>query len=676
MADEIQVNLTSTTVQAGGVYSGDTVIGAASMVDSKRLVSALAVGAVQESAILDAISGGYVLTIGGTLTANRTVTFPDAAMTVAGQNYANVFTVGQQFPVGSSSALGIVLGALANASNRTGLYGDLTASAEKIAMVVGGVAGPVWTRSGSAVNLAGLGSLSTTSSITANINAAALATSTNAPGTNRGFLTQGPDGGGSGFILADFGNGSTLQNGMLVYQAQGTGALPAATANNDGAVFALRGHDGTNFTQTQAQFIFTSTGTWTPTSCPTQAQIQVTASGSTAMTTALTATATRVTTIALTASSVTNSSLTSGRVPFAGTGGLMQDSAGMTYSSNVLTVGDQTSAAILRLDGQSGNARQIAFKTAGVNRWLLIGANASAETGSNAGSPFTLQALDDSGASIDNPISINRASGSAIVFSRPLQPGSGSASAPSYAFSTDTTTGFFRNGSGIIGVASAGTLRQTMGSQNVINNNAVALGTSPITSVQAFNLHGADSAQVTYAVHSYGGTGGFYSRHAEGTAASPTACVSGSVLLGLFTQGYEGTTPGFTTAKLPFQIIATETWTSTAQGFRQDWFTAASGTTSATFKMRLDQDGNLLVGTSTNGMTAGGSLAIAQDFAHRGNKYGIFNATPIVQKTGYGTPTGNAYQASFAAGSITLPNLAAAVAQLILDLKAYGLIGA
>ena len=40
------------------------------------------------------------------------------------------------------------------------------------------------------------------------------------------------------------------------------------------------------------------------------------------------------------------------------------------------------------------------------------------------------------------------------------------------------------------------------------------------------------------------------------------------------------------------------------------------------------------------------------------------------QATGYGTPTGGSHQASFAAGSITLANLAACVAQLIVDLKA------
>lgn len=44
------------------------------------------------------------------------------------------------------------------------------------------------------------------------------------------------------------------------------------------------------------------------------------------------------------------------------------------------------------------------------------------------------------------------------------------------------------------------------------------------------------------------------------------------------------------------------------------------------------------------------------------------------QIAGYGTPTGNANQGSFNAATITLPNLAAGVAQLILDLKTHGLI--
>lgn len=67
-----------------------------------------------------------------------------------------------------------------------------------------------------------------------------------------------------------------------------------------------------------------------------------------------------------------------------------------------------------------------------------------------------------------------------------------------------------------------------------------------------------------------------------------------------------------------------------------------------------------------------GGTGIAKFFGN----VGFNNAVPPAQPTGYGTPTGGAHQASFAAASITLPNLAAAVAQLIIELKAYGLIGA
>jgi hypothetical protein len=51
-----------------------------------------------------------------------------------------------------------------------------------------------------------------------------------------------------------------------------------------------------------------------------------------------------------------------------------------------------------------------------------------------------------------------------------------------------------------------------------------------------------------------------------------------------------------------------------------------------------------------------------------------FCTSPTAISTGYGTPTGGAKMASFAAGTITLPQLAGVVAQLILDLKTKGLL--
>lgn len=77
----------------------------------------------------------------------------------------------------------------------------------------------------------------------------------------------------------------------------------------------------------------------------------------------------------------------------------------------------------------------------------------------------------------------------------------------------------------------------------------------------------------------------------------------------------------------------------------------------------------LSVADATVAALSASGVALANGFSIRGNSI-------PAQPTGYGTPTGNALTSSFAAGSISLGNLAAEVAQLILDLKKYGIIGA
>jgi hypothetical protein len=64
--------------------------------------------------------------------------------------------------------------------------------------------------------------------------------------------------------------------------------------------------------------------------------------------------------------------------------------------------------------------------------------------------------------------------------------------------------------------------------------------------------------------------------------------------------------------------------------------------------------GNLLLGTTTDTMTAGGSLAVAQDFAHRGGKVGFYNTTPITKPAITGNRNGNAAIASAVAQLVAL----------------------
>ena len=93
---------------------------------------------------------------------------------------------------------------------------------------------------------------------------------------------------------------------------------------------------------------------------------------------------------------------------------------------------------------------------------------------------------------------------------------------------------------------------------------------------------------------------------------------------------------------------------------------------------------NTRIGSTGGGVAAGSGIGLqlfVTPVGGTGNALAMsFSPTgaatlATATSTGYGTPTGGAKQASFAAGSITLPNLAAAVAQLILDLKTFGVLG-
>jgi hypothetical protein len=57
---------------------------------------------------------------------------------------------------GSAAALAISLGTAPDAANRVGYYSDLTASAEKLGIVVGGITGPTFDRTGSSVVMSGV----------------------------------------------------------------------------------------------------------------------------------------------------------------------------------------------------------------------------------------------------------------------------------------------------------------------------------------------------------------------------------------------------------------------------------------------------------------------------------------------------------------------------------------
>ncbi len=175
---------------------------------------------------------------------------------------------------GTSAALAICLGTSPTDAARNGFYGDTTGGAEKVAMVVGGQTGPVYTRSGTDVNAAFSGAVSVTKQITstlatgtaplvvasttvvANLNVsallgstwaspAAIGTGTPAAGTFTALTNSALTSGripvaSTGGLLADFA-GFTFSSGLLANNRNAT-ALPTAIT---GTVLALAQADDT-----------------------------------------------------------------------------------------------------------------------------------------------------------------------------------------------------------------------------------------------------------------------------------------------------------------------------------------------------------------------------------------------------------------------------------------------
>jgi parallel beta-helix repeat protein len=100
------------------------------------------------------------------------------------------------------------------------------------------------------------------------------------------------------------------------------------------------------------------------------------------------------------------------------TGGVTVTAGGLTVTAGTvaltgsLVMGSNTaSTQDLIMNVAAGTNRQILGETGGVLRWQVALGNNTAETGSNAGSDFVLRCYDDSGATLIDPITITRATG-------------------------------------------------------------------------------------------------------------------------------------------------------------------------------------------------------------------------------------------------------------------------
>lgn len=135
-------------------------------------------------------------------------------------------------------------------------------------------------------------------------------------------------------------------------------------------------------------------------------------------------------------------------------GGALIAAAWLNGATRTLTIGDGTNATRLNFNRPAGVANEIAFQTAGIDRWYMR-INNTAESGANAGSNFQWLARADDGSALFTILTVTRASG-IVGFNQPTQFADGVVGAPGIAFSADADTGLYRPGANVLGLTVGG----------------------------------------------------------------------------------------------------------------------------------------------------------------------------------------------------------------------------
>jgi Chaperone of endosialidase len=130
----------------------------------------------------------------------------------------------------------------------------------------------------------------------------------------------------------------------------------------------------------------------------------------------------------------------------------------------------------------------------------------------------------------------------------------------------------------------------------------VGIGTlNPVAQLEVSST-GSDATVVTSAFNNGGAAPVFFTRHARGTPAAPTATQSGDPLGVFATSGYGATQ--FNELSAGFGAAAAENWTDAAQGSLLGFFTTALGTNTPQLHLGISASGNVGIGTwPLNGVT-------------------------------------------------------------------------
>ena len=128
------------------------------------------------------------------------------------------------------------------------------------------------------------------------------------------------------------------------------------------------------------------------------------------------------------------------------------------------------------------------------------------------------------------------------------------------------------------------------------SGNFVGIGTS--APAEALEVSGANpTLRIDNYSNNLGDSPNFNFWSARGTSTTPLATQSGDNLGQFAAAGYNGS--AFPGSKVKVTFLATENWTASANGSAMTFATTANGSTARAERMRIDNTGNIGVGTTT-----------------------------------------------------------------------------
>jgi hypothetical protein len=135
-------------------------------------------------------------------------------------------------------------------------------------------------------------------------------------------------------------------------------------------------------------------------------------------------------------------------------------------------------------------------------------------------------------------------------------------------------------------------------SQIFQSGNFVGIGT--ITPIETLELSGTNTTmRIDNYSNNVGDSPNFNFWSARGTSTTPLATQSGDNLGQFAAAGYNGS--AFPGSKVKVTFLATESWTPTANGTAMTFATTPNGSATRAERMRIDNTGNVGIGTTTPG---------------------------------------------------------------------------